>query len=65
MGPPPRRRAWWLRRWDSFDLTDGQIFRAHASAGSAIHLLYAGRAVVPVRACLDRQPTCLDAGFDM
>jgi hypothetical protein len=50
---------------DSFDLTDGQIFRAHASAGSAIHLLYAGRAVVPVRACLDRQPTCLDAGFDM
>jgi hypothetical protein len=50
---------------DSFDLTDGQIFRAHASAGSAIQLLYPGRAVVPGRACLNQQPTCLEAGFDM
>jgi hypothetical protein len=47
-----------------YNLTAGQIFRAHAHTGSALQLLYADRAVVPALNC-GVPGACLDPGLDM
>jgi hypothetical protein len=48
---------------NSSGLTAGQIFHAHASPISAMQVLYANRAVMPVRGCFPHG-TCVDLNFD-
>jgi hypothetical protein len=48
---------------NSDGLTAGQIFHAHASPISAMQVLYADRAVMPVRGCFPHG-TCVDLNFD-